>query len=800
MHLIYAVPQSHYDVVWAFTEEEYLKINEIIIEDAVGQIDGGGFKFSVEQTFLLEQIEKRNPELWEKLRGLIAEGKFGIIDGWYIMSDQMLPKGEALVRCIMRGKRYLADKFGIEVPVAWVADSFGMNAQMPQIYNLSGYKWLAFRRGAHHGIQQSEFIWKGLDGSAILTHWMPYGYRAGLHIESWEQTFHDLKQWAASPNVLMPCGSGSTPPQPEMPAAVKKWNRKHPEAQMRVTSPAEFFEALEPYRDSLSTIEGELYDDDLADVFPQVCSTRTWIIQEYRECERLIMQAEGWATIAWLLGARYPERELKAAWDKVLYATFHDVISGCGADEIYVDIKKMLANLKMTLDVVLEQPLDYITKRIDAPPQSRAVFNLLPWPVNHYTPAGEKFHGDQALPPMGYRVAPDPAPDAPDNSGITVTGNRVETPFWNLEIDDQTGMIDVRDKRGRPLFSGNELVIEDEVGDLYRHRSRYTPELINSESGQGFQFGGFKPKGLRFVRDGARLRIIYETEYYCLTWPYRLKDKFPVVMYKYKSLDVRKEVVITEHSPRLEFNTWIDNNYPNVRLKVRFDSGIDRNIYHRETQFGVIQELTQYHSKDKADEPTGIPTFLTWFDLSDGSRGITFMNKGTPSVDISDGAVHVTLFRSVSGISADGTAGPLVPTPDALELTEHNFEYALEPHAGDWRQAKVYHSGVEYQNPPVAARCRGGGDLPPEFSFFKLTPDNLILSALKKAEDSDAVILRFYETRGEATRAELTAFRDFRRVTLVDLLENETAELEHRGNSCEITVAPWQIISLKLEL
>jgi alpha-mannosidase len=800
MHQIYAVPQSHYDVVWAFTEEEYLQINEIIVQNAVDLIEQGGFKFSIEQTFLLEQLEKRNPKLWEKLRQLIVEDKFGIIDGWYMMSDQMLPKGEALVRCIMRGKRYASDKFGIQVPVAWVADSFGMNAQMPQIYNLSGYKWLAFRRGARHEIQQSEFIWKGLDGSSIMAHWMPFGYRAGLYIEDWPETFQELKRWAASPNVMMPCGSGSTPPQPEMPAAVEVWNQNHPEAPMRVTSPAEFFEALEPYRETLSTIEGELYDDDLADVFPQVCSTRTWIIQQYRECERLIMQAEGWAAIAWLLGARYPKRELYDAWEKVLYTTFHDVIAGCGADEIYVDVKQMLANLRMTLDVVLKQQLECITKQIDAPPTSRAVFNLLPWPVDHGAPAGEILQAGAALPPTGYRVTPNTATDATDEHGITVTGNRVETPFWDLEIDETSGLIQVWDKQGEPLFSGNEIVIEDEVGDLYHHRSRYSPELINSESGQGFQFGSFKPKGLRFERDGVSLKIVYETEYYCLTWPYRLKDKFPIVIYKYKSLDIRKEVIVTAGSPRLEFKTWIDNNYPNVRVKVRFDSGIDRNIYHRETQFGVIPEVSQYHYKGKPDQPTGIPTFLTWFDLSDGDRGITFMNKGTPSVDIAGGVVDATLFRSVSGISADGTAGPLVPTPDALELTEHNFEYALEPHAGDWQQAKVYRSALEYQNPPVAATCPGGGDLPPELSFFKFSVDNLIISALKKAEDSDAVILRCYETHGEATPTELTAFRDFKRVTEVDLLENETAELKHQGNACRIEVAPWEIKSLKLEL
>jgi alpha-mannosidase len=174
------------------------------------------------------------------------------------------------------------------------------------------------------------------------------------------------------------------------------------------------------------------------------------------------------------------------------------------------------------------------------------------------------------------------------------------------------------------------------------------------------------------------------------------------------------------------------------------------------------------------------------------------MNKGTPSVDIADGVVQITLFRSVSGISADGTAGPLVPTPDALELTQHTFEYALEPHLGDWRQAEVYKGALEYQNPPVSARCSGGGPLPAELSFFQLSATNLVISALKKAEDSDALILRCYETCGEATHADLTAFRELKRVTVVDLLENEIGEVDHRGNSCQLQFAPWEIKSIKL--
>ena len=170
MRTIYLVPHTHYDVAWAFSKEDYLQINEGILEEALKLIKDSDFKFSLEQTFLLESLEERNPSLWQSLKEMIKEGKLEIVDGQYLMPDTMLPTGEVLVREILFGKRYCQEKFGIDVPVAWAADSFGMNSQLPQIYKKAGYKWLAFRRGAKAEITQSEFLWKGLDGTTILTH------------------------------------------------------------------------------------------------------------------------------------------------------------------------------------------------------------------------------------------------------------------------------------------------------------------------------------------------------------------------------------------------------------------------------------------------------------------------------------------------------------------------------------------------------------------------------------------------------------------------------------------------------
>ena len=176
------------------------------------------------------------------------------------------------------------------------------------------------------------------------------------------------------------------------------------------------------------------------------------------------------------------------------------------------------------------------------------------------------------------------------------------------------------------------------------------------------------------------------------------------------------------------------------------------------------------------------------------------MNKGLPAVEIVEDSVYITLFRSVYGLSADGTAGPFVPTPDALELKDYTFEYAVQLHDGDWREAEMYRLAQEYHHPLMPIEAAGNGELPAQFSFIDISPNNLILSALKKAEDSDDAILRFFETKGEPTLARIEVFRDLKRVTVVDLLEREDKEISFNKRGFTMQVNPFEIVTLKLEL
>jgi len=342
---IYLVPHTHYDAIWVFTKEDYFYINIVFILKEVAElVEKTDYKFLIEQTFLLEEMEKRYPKVFRKIATSIQRGKIEIADGEYLMADTMLPEGETLIREILLGKRYVKEKFGVDVPVMWQADSFGLNAQLPQIYKKSGYRYVAFRRGATKR-KPSEFLWEALDGTRILAHWMPFGYRAGLDLTKLDESYEKLKNLTVTSHILMPSGSGVTIPQPETLEAVRTWNAKRGEvAEMKIATPCEFFEALEKEIEDrnikMDVRKGEMYSGKYSEVFPNCCSSRMWLKQELCEYEGWLTCCERWGTINYLLNNPYPSEDARNCWRKILYIAFHDVAPGTGMDEGYEEVRQ----------------------------------------------------------------------------------------------------------------------------------------------------------------------------------------------------------------------------------------------------------------------------------------------------------------------------------------------------------------------------------------------------------------------------------------------------------------------------
>ena len=868
---IYLVPHTHYDAIWAFTKEDYFYINMLLIlKEAAELVDKTDFKFLVEQTFLLEEVERRYPELFAKITEHIKAGKMEVADGEYLMADTMLPNGETLVREILTGKRYVKDKFGVDVPVMWQADSFGLNAQLPQIYKKSGYKYVAFRRGIPEN-KPTEFLWEALDGTQILSHWMPLGYRAGLDLTKLEESYAKLKSVAATSHILMPSGSGVTMPQPETPDEVKAWNKRMgKKALMKVATPREFFEALDKAvkGQKLAVRKGEMYSGKYSEIFPDCCSSRMWIKQGLSDFENWLECVERWGTLSWLINGYYPSDELRESWRKILFIAFHDVIPGTGMDSGYDEVKHYLGYLRIYMSAlcprIFSQIVEVESKDSGAEGESGdiIVFNSLSWEVKNWVEADLNFeqgkvvaigglkcgaeeieveilrftrYTDDSLkyarvgfvatvPAVGYKVYKilerEPRHYVFDPDFIRITGNTVENRFFGVEVNPTTGLIDVLHK-GEAVCStvckANELVLEEETGDLYYHRQELCIPL-KTETGEGVKYGSFRMKNFHIDKSPLRRVIHVETGYFSLRWPYRLIEKMEPRIWRHRFLECEKKIVVYKGIPRIDFCTRIVDKHPRARIRVKFSTNIDASDYVCGSQFGAVsrprseitceeQEAFGVGVKGQQEEtwvepPRGVYPSQKWLDYSDGEKGLTVIHHGIPENVIRDGGIYLTLLRSVSMLSSNGKAGPAVPVPEAREMRKYTFRYAIYPHDGNWRDAASYKQALEFNIDLDVMQLPNNVKIPLKRSFLKIEPENVILSALKRAEDGDAVILRFYETAGLEAKTEITLFKEPKEVKVVNLLEEEddvvAKEVKQDGKILTLTVNPFEIVTLKL--
>lgn len=177
-----------------------------------------------------------------------------------------------------------------------------------------------------------------------------------------------------------------------------------------------------------------------------------------------------------------------------------------------------------------------------------------------------------------------------------------------------------------------------------------------------------------------------------------------------------------------------------------------------------------------------------WGDLSDSSHGFSLLNASKYGYDAKGNVIRLSLLRS-----------PEWPDPHADEGF-HEFTYALYPHAGDWKAAETERRGFELNYPliPVTA-CAHQGVLPASHSFVRVEPGNVVLTAVKKAEDSDALVFRFFEFEGKSGEVRLHFPAAVQQATQVNLMEKQDTPLTlaNGGRETTVTVHAHEIVTVK---
>jgi alpha-mannosidase len=455
-----------------------------------------------------------------------------------------------------------------------------------------------------------------------------------------------------------------------------------------------------------------------------------------------------------------------------------------------------------------------------------------------------------SVPAFGYRTYKIIPEDGNGKPVQLAAASSHETHFKNnefeIQVNPENATIAVSKNGKAYLKNGNELLLEEELGDLYYHRENLG--LLKSESGAGVKYGSFRPENFVATKGKVRSHIILDSKYYALRWPYRLTSKHKPLLYRHNFLDIRKEIVIYNDLARIDFITHIHDRHPHSRTRVRFDisPSISNKTYWSGTQFGAVERKVNqfYHQEGSVknngntsndsnsnyakwnEKPTGTYPSLEWIDYSDRDQkgGVSLLHRGIPSHEIRDNSIYLTLLRSVVLLSADGIMGPCIPTPDAAETRPYSFRYSLLPHENSWNEAATYRHGMEFNMSLIAVQAKNNKNnsntsqleaekksqnskayMPSVHSFLQIEPKNVVLSTLKRGGYEKVIIIRIYETEGRKTLARLRFDRIIGSVWLTDLLENNIRQViddydaSKKMNFFEIEVEPFKILTLKVK-
>jgi alpha-mannosidase len=237
---------------------------------------------------------------------------------------------------------------------------------------------------------------------------------------------------------------------------------------------------------------------------------------------------------------------------------------------------------------------------------------------------------------------------------------------------------------------------------------------------------------------------------------------------------------------RVDITNDIDWHETHVLLKAAFPLAASSPFATYEVPYGTVERPTTRNNSWEAAQ-FEVPA-LRWADLGDGSNGFSLINESKYGYDAKGNVLRLSLLRS-----------PTWPDPEA-DRGRHRFSYSLYPHAGDWKHALTVRRGYEFNYPLRAAQVDAHeGTLPPRHAFVAVSGDHVVLTALKKAEDSDALLLRFYEWAGQSGDVRISLPEGAKGAALTNLMEKAAGTLALSGGNVTVPTHPFEIVSVLVE-
>ncbi|WHX99784.1 alpha-mannosidase [Neobacillus sp. DY30] len=765
MKNMFMIGNAHLDPVWLWRWQEGFQEVKATFRSALDRLtEYENFIFTSSSAAYYEWIEKNDPKMFQEIKQRIQEGRWIICGGWWIQPDCNIPSGESFVRQGLIGQNYFKEKFGVTATVGYNVDSFGHNGMLPQILKKSGMDSYVFMRPGpeEKGLPGRLFLWESKDGSRVKAFRIPFEYCTFDHLEN--HIMHCKNELKHSFNHLM-CfygvGNHGGGPTKENIEIIKKLNQSMEDTNLIFSSPNEFFDHVERFKDILPVVHDDLHHHAIG-----CYSVHSEVKKLNRYSENLTLMAEKFSSVAnWTTGQPYPE-DMNQAWKGILFNQFHDILAGTSISEAYDDARDLFGESISIASRNMNYALQSLSWNIDIEEEKdmkpMVIFNPHSWPVkvnveieyglfvNYLLPQEfiiEDVNGNEVpcqiidsvakvpnrkrvafvaeLPPLGYSTyklrAVKPTKEF---ESVKVTDHEMENDRFKLVIDKETGGI-------------SSLFDKEKEIEVFKSDAAIPYVMIDSSDSWGhgkLRFdeiaGVFKPIRIKKLEEGPVKGVIRVTS-------------------KFQSSTIVQDFIMYKQLNKIEVKVKVNWQESYQTLKLKFPVSFNQRHATSEIPFG---HASREANGDEKPMQNWIDVTGTISKQRKDIYGLSLLNDGKYGVDVSGNSINLTVLRS----PIYAHHAPFVPDPDEdypiIDQRIQTFTYQLLPHENSWQEAETVKHALELnQKPQLIVETYHKGSLAQEDSFIEIDQPNIILSALKKAENHDDLIIRLYEAHNEET-------------------------------------------------
>jgi alpha-mannosidase len=768
---LYVVGYAHLDTQWRWTYIDTIKEfipntlnrNFALFDKYPGYI----FNFSGSRRY--EMMKEYYPADYEKLKTYVAQGKWFPCGSSVDENDANVPSAESLVRHVLYGNSFFRKEFGKASDEYMLPDCFGFPAALPSVLAHCGIKGFSTQKLTWNAVVPIPFkvgVWNGPDGHGVMAALDPGNYVGEVKedltkSESWKTRIDNNGKGSGVFVDYHYYGTGDQGGSPTEGSVAKVQESSSSSGPIKVVSSQAdwMFNAIKPeLRQKLPTYQGEL---ELTEHSAGSVTSEAYMKRWNRKNELLADSAERAAVSAWWMGGRdYPAQKLENAWYLLLGSQMHDILPGTSVPHAYdlswndevlagnqfgqvledgagVVIAGMDTRAKGT-SIVVFNPLsiereDVVEAQLPSSGRAQGVKvtgadgKPVPAQILSMTDTGVRVAILAKAPSVGFAAYDvELTADAKQvQSTLRVKDRELENEMYVVKLDDHGDVSSIFDKQAK-----HELLAAPARLGLHYENPRNWPawnQDWEDRQKPAKAFAGAEgPVSFKVVENGpARVAVEVTRQAEGSTFTQRIR------------------LAAGGAAGRVEFETDIDWRTRQRSVRATFPLAVSNPKATYDIQQGTIERGNGHEKQFEY-------AFHQWFDLTDtkGDYGVSVMCDSKYGADKpGDNTVRLTLLHT------PGTRGGF-PDQGTQDIGRHHVLYAVSGHSGDWRKGQSPAQASRLNQPLISfAASPHEGTLGKSFSLMHVSDPNVAISAIKKAEDGDEVVVRLRELTGNPAKA-----------------------------------------------